>query len=148
MAKSIIKQFDVPCNQGSGDQELQDLAEGLGVEDYEMISAISTDPDVDDVDGSVDEIIDMDVEDQANLEQSIRPVRMVLTKVSNDSPCPSRTHLFLPDSQVGLQDYQFSDGPLACMGCCLQGGRLEREANPMRCVDMVEFELRHGGLRC
>ena len=71
MAKSIIKQFDVPCNQGSGDQELQDLAEGLGVEDYEMISVISADPDVDDIDGLVDKIIDMDVEDWANLEQSI-----------------------------------------------------------------------------
>ncbi|KIM57250.1 hypothetical protein SCLCIDRAFT_130856, partial [Scleroderma citrinum Foug A] len=54
---------------------------GLGVEDYETISAISTDPDVDDVDGSVDKIIDMDVEDRANLEQSIQPVRMALTKI-------------------------------------------------------------------
>ena len=60
VVKSRIKQFDIPCNQGSGDQELHDLAEGLGVEDCEMISAISTDPDVDDVDGLVDEISDME----------------------------------------------------------------------------------------
>ena len=42
---------------------------------------IDADPDVDDTNNSVDEITCMDVEDQANLEQQIRPVRMALTKV-------------------------------------------------------------------
>ncbi|KIM54682.1 hypothetical protein SCLCIDRAFT_36097, partial [Scleroderma citrinum Foug A] len=82
MAKCLIKQFDILHKTGSEDQELYTLAEGLDLEDYEAISlTIDADPDVDDTDNSVDEIAHMDVEDRANLEQQIRPVRMALTKI-------------------------------------------------------------------
>ena len=63
-----------------------------------MISMISADPDNLDVDSWVDEITRMNVQDRANLEQSIQLVRMALTKVSTDSPYSPQTHLILPDS--------------------------------------------------
>ena len=81
VAKCLIKQFDIPCKTGSEDQELYTLAEGLDLEDYKAIGMINANPDVDDTDNSVDEITCMDMEDWANLEQQIRPVRMALTKV-------------------------------------------------------------------
>ena len=81
MAKCLIKQFNVPCKTGSEDQELYTLAEGLDLEDYEAISMIDANPDVDDTNNLVDKIARMDVEDRANLEQQIQPVRMALTKV-------------------------------------------------------------------
>ena len=97
VAKCIIKQFDIPRKQGGEDHKLHALAEGLSAEDYETISMIGTDPDNLDVDSWVDEIARMNVQDWANLEQSIRPVRMALTKVSTDSPYSPQTHLILPD---------------------------------------------------
>ena len=81
MAKCLIKQFNVPRKTGSEDQELYTLAEGLDLEDYEAIGMIDANPDVDDTNNLVDEIARMDVEDRANLEQQIQPVRMALTKV-------------------------------------------------------------------
>ena len=81
VAKCLIKQFDIPHKTGSEDQELYTLAEGLDLEDYEAIGTIDADPDVDNTNNLVDEIARMDVEDRANLEQRIRPVRMALTKV-------------------------------------------------------------------
>ena len=98
VAKCIIKQFDVPCKQEGKDHELHALAEGLSAEDYEMISMIGADPNNLDVDSWVDEITRMNVQDRANLEQSIQLVRMALTKVSTDSPYSPQTHLILPDS--------------------------------------------------
>ena len=81
MAKCLIKQFNVPHKTGSEDQELYTLAEGLDLEDYEAIGMIDANPDVDDTNNLVDEIARMDVEDRANLEQQIQPVRMALKKV-------------------------------------------------------------------
>ena len=71
VVKCIIKQFDVPCKQGGEDHELHALVEGLSAEDYKMISMIGADPDDLDIDSWVDEIAHMNVQDQANLEQSI-----------------------------------------------------------------------------
>ena len=98
VVKCIIKQFNVPHKQGGEDHKLHALAEGLSAEDYETISMIGTDPDDLDVDSWVDEIACMNMQDQANLVQSIQPVRMALTKVSTDSPYSPQTHLILPDS--------------------------------------------------
>ena len=71
VAKCIIKQFDVPRKQGGKDHELHALVEGLSAEDYKTISMIGADPDDLDVDNWVDEITCMNMQDWANLEQSI-----------------------------------------------------------------------------
>ena len=71
VVKCIIKQFDIPCKQGGEDHKLHALVEGLSAEDYKTISTISADPNDLDVDNWVDEITCMNMQDWANLEQSI-----------------------------------------------------------------------------
>ena len=107
VVKSMLKQFNVPCNCRSielapEDEELHILVEGLDVEDDETIDVIGSDYEDDDIDGGVDEVTLMSMKDQANLEQNIRPVRMALAKVSINLPYSPHTHLFKPDSQDGL----------------------------------------------
>ena len=154
VTKRILKQFDIPCNRSRmelapEDEELHNLTEGSDVsEDYEMIDAIGGDFNNDNVDGRVDEDTLMSVNDQADLEQNICPVRTALAKVSIDLPYSPQAHRFMPDSQDGLQNHKLTNTPPACVGCCLQGGRLGREANPTRCANLLELKLQYGKLCC
>lgn len=87
-AKSIIRQFDVPKAQADAaldeaERELQELESRLNLE--EDVMAMDGDGDDDEVDDNVDGWIDertlMSVVDRAALDESVRPVRLVLVKV-------------------------------------------------------------------
>ena len=153
VAKSMIKQFDIPRGRqgedpGEEEKNLRALADGVDIKDYEMIGTIGKDPEKDDdMDGWVDEIALLSAQEKARLENDIRPVRFALTKVSNDLPSSFRDHEvdFLIGAQVVLQDYSFHNLAPPCMGCCLQGGRLEHAVDPARCFNSVELDLRYGG---
>jgi len=87
VARSIIHQFDLPKSQAdaalnAADQELVDLAEELNDEEMDGDLELEDDTDEDDVEGWVDEYAQMLEEDRVELDESIRPVKLVLAKVS------------------------------------------------------------------
>lgn len=66
------------------ERELRELAEGADVEDLmtRVEMSITDDDDEDDnTDGWVDERAEMSEDEQEDLDESVRPMRMVLTKV-------------------------------------------------------------------
>ena len=88
VAKSILRQFDLPKGQTS---DVLKVAEdglallGAQLEEYENEDwGDNTDDDVedDDIEGWCDEHEEMSAEERDELEESIRPVKLVLVKVS------------------------------------------------------------------
>jgi len=91
VAKSAIRQFDVPKGQADAaldeaERELRDLAEGIDIED-EMTQGEweipgDDDDDEENGDGWVDEVATLSIADREELEVNVRPIRLVLVKVS------------------------------------------------------------------
>jgi hypothetical protein len=89
IAKSSIRQFDVPKGQADAaldeaERELNELAEGIDIEDEKMRAEWEgTEDDEDDNnDGWVNEVSRLSVANHEELEANITPVRLVLVKVS------------------------------------------------------------------
>ena len=84
----MIRQFDLPKSQADAaldatDQELADLAEELNGEEVDDRDLeVEDDTEDDDVEGWVEEYERMTEEDREDLDESIRPVKLVLAKVS------------------------------------------------------------------
>lgn len=103
-AKSIIKQFDVPKKKEdehldeavrelqNDNDELQDLAGDQELEEQQTVDAIARrqingqdgeeEEEDDDIEGWIDEMELLSPAERAGLEESIRPVKLVLVKVS------------------------------------------------------------------
>jgi len=90
IVKSSIHQFDVP--KGKADvvldeakRELRELMEGLDIEEEEMVGEweVLEDDDDENTDGWIDEVASLSVADREELDANIRPIRLVLVKVSH-----------------------------------------------------------------
>jgi hypothetical protein len=89
IAKSIIRQFDVPKSQQNQAldkslQELQALAVDIDLEEKETRDGVesgSDENDDDNMDGWIDEKERMSTEDVKKLDVSVQPVRFMLVKV-------------------------------------------------------------------
>ena len=94
VAKSIIRQFDIPKGKADkalddAERELCELAEGIDLEDLRMQGEREDDDNEDDDldendDGWIDEREALDVADREELDAAVRPVKLVLVKVSVD----------------------------------------------------------------
>lgn len=127
--KTLLRQFDVPKAKANvalaeEDEELYELAEGVdeGNEDEPTGAGDDFVPpsgvgEMDDVEGWVDEIAAMTDEERLEFQQKVRPVRLVLTKVSFQTHCTSSMGLRL--------HYLPSDPPI-----CVQSGELEHDSPP------------------
>jgi hypothetical protein len=90
VAKSSIRQFDVPKGQADAvldkaERELRDLAEGIDIEDETTQGeweAPSDDDDEENGEGWVDEVAALSIANCEELEANVRPIRLVLVKVS------------------------------------------------------------------
>jgi hypothetical protein len=91
VAKRIVRQFDVTSGGNSdeldeAERELRDLAEGIDIEEETAQRERDTGDDDDDDDkGDEDaekEMAQLSVADREELDESTRPVRMLLVKVS------------------------------------------------------------------
>jgi hypothetical protein len=87
VVKSIIRQFDLPKNQADELlDEAQDELHNLGrnLEDEELISQRDgmMDDEDDSVEGWVDEREEMTAAERKELDESVRPLRLMLTKVT------------------------------------------------------------------
>ncbi|KIK40529.1 hypothetical protein CY34DRAFT_33142, partial [Suillus luteus UH-Slu-Lm8-n1] len=90
VAKSLLKQFDVPKNEalafvGTAEEELQEIGQGLEAEDEDTITENgASDPNADDsdnLDGWVDEVGELSDEERNILQNNICPIKFVLAKV-------------------------------------------------------------------
>jgi hypothetical protein len=88
VAKSLLKQFDIQKKRTAEgadgiDAELLDLARDIEIEEVQTrLDESREDVEEDNVDGWIDEVERMSEEEHSNLAEKIRPVRMVLVKVS------------------------------------------------------------------
>lgn len=90
VAKTMIRQFDIPKGKAeaalsAAEQELRDLAEGIDLEELSMKTGDDGEED-DEIDeeneeGWIDECTAMNAVDREALEESTRPVKLVLVKV-------------------------------------------------------------------
>lgn len=82
VVKSIIKQFDLPKSKGDAAKELLALAGNIELEEDEWaMEEDSEDAEDDNVEGWVDERTLMTDEELDELDESVEPVRLFLTKV-------------------------------------------------------------------
>lgn len=83
IAKSLLRQFDAKKATVHGDSEMAALANELANEEA-MVDEIEDDNDleVDNEDGWIDEIEDLTENKRIELEESMRPVKLALAKVS------------------------------------------------------------------
>ena len=92
VAKSSIHQFDVPKGRADAvldeaERELRELAEGLDIEEEQTKGKWEGPDNEEDEEGEdpvgwVDEVAGLSVADHEELEENIRPVKLVLVKVS------------------------------------------------------------------
>jgi hypothetical protein len=87
VVKSIIRQFDLPKARGDAildeaKAELQNLAGNLEVEELVSQQDCDSDDDDDSVEGWVDEREEMTEIEIEELDESVGPLRLILTKVS------------------------------------------------------------------
>ncbi|KAI0267913.1 hypothetical protein BGY98DRAFT_382649 [Russula aff. rugulosa BPL654] len=102
IAKSIIRQFDVPKDQANkvfdeATTALMDLAGDIDIEEEEMAESGDDGDDDDDEDNEntenwVDERDNMTVEQLAELDESVQPVRLMLVKVRIDCTLLATIH--------------------------------------------------------
>jgi hypothetical protein len=91
VAKSVVRQFDVPKGQAEealdeAERELREMAEGIDIEDDKTQYEWEASEDDENGDGWIDEVAKLSIADREELEDSIRPVRLVLVKVSAFNP--------------------------------------------------------------
>jgi hypothetical protein len=90
VAKQLLKQFDVPWKDADSaldeaEQQLLELAAGIDIE--ELITSAEHGAGFgnkgnDDIDGWVNEMDGLDLDEHEELEKSVQPVQLVLMKVS------------------------------------------------------------------
>jgi hypothetical protein len=123
IAKTVIKQFDIPkrdgCEQHSDDERsLVVLVEGIELEEIETrFKAKDGEQDEDDNDkGWVDEIELLSIEERGQLDAELRPIHVVIAKVSY-SLAPRKMMLMTLDTvaQISLQDCKLIDTPPSSM---------------------------------
>ena len=90
IAKSLIHQFDVPKGKADAvldeaEREPRELVEGLDIEEEETVGEweVPEDDDDENTDGWIDEVASLSVADREELDANIRPIRLVLVKVSH-----------------------------------------------------------------
>jgi len=86
VVKSIMKEFDLPPSKKDSiaNTELFNLAEDIEKEEVATIQDLEDEDDAvnDNVEGWVDERLDMSEEDLEELDEAVKPVRFLLTKVN------------------------------------------------------------------
>ena len=117
VARSMLKQFDIPKKDGGSDNEnnaqlddrLRDLAEGIELEDEITLVEDEGEEDVG-MEELADELSRLSSGEQTAAEMEIHPIRFVLVKVSANSPLPlTSLSLISPDLQARVQDYPLND---------------------------------------
>ncbi|KIL55578.1 hypothetical protein M378DRAFT_51177, partial [Amanita muscaria Koide BX008] len=84
VAKTLIKLFDLPKRTAGADDEMRELASNIDFE--ELLSRVEdirlgNGSEVDDTEGWVDENMFLPAEERAQLDENIRPLRLILVKV-------------------------------------------------------------------
>jgi len=96
VAKTLLKQFDLPKKAAEAtldntEKELLDLADGLDSEPLALETSVSEpgegddEPQNDNMEGWVDKMQKLSEDKHVELMDEIRPIKLVLVKVSNDS---------------------------------------------------------------
>ncbi|KIL63967.1 hypothetical protein M378DRAFT_50919, partial [Amanita muscaria Koide BX008] len=84
VAKTLIQLFDIPKRTADADDQLRELASNIEIEEMSSRVAelrLGNGIEIDDTDGWVDEDVALPAEERAELDESIRPLRLILVKV-------------------------------------------------------------------
>jgi hypothetical protein len=104
VAKSLLKQFEVPKNEalafvGTAEEELREIGQGLEAEDEDTITENgASDPNADDsdnLDGWVDKVGELSDEEHDILQNNIHPINFVLAKVSSQQHQKMTHHVLM-----------------------------------------------------
>jgi hypothetical protein len=156
VGRSAIKIFDVPKAKmgevlSEAERELQDLADGIDLEDIMMLANEELDDEGDNKDkaeGWVDERSHLSEADRAELDKSIEPVRRVIVKASGTvlswSCHRSRS---LTASKTCVRDRPFDQHSLARLVQDTPEARYGSTQNASRRYYAVEFDFRHVAVR-
>ena len=120
IAKSLLKQFDIKQKTEEDltddERELLDLAGNI--EEEENTTAMENDTgdedtaDEDDIDGWVNKMDHLTTAEKQDLEESIKPVRVVLVKVKVNNKLTNLAHHTTPTaSQTFFQNYSLNNDP-------------------------------------
>ena len=149
IAKSLLKQFEVP-NKTSADaaldrveRELVDLASGIDMEEIETVAELGAGGDTegnDDVEGWVDETLEMSAAEREALRENILRVHLVLVKVSSRGCLNVNTHR-LSALQTCIQDHSFDNEDSASMVCVLGQIEYGSQRTSAGCFHSLEFHI-------
>lgn len=152
VAKSVIKQFDLPKNKDGeevdeGVQALADLADGLQIEEREEYEAQDEGEEDQPLDRWTDLRADLTEERRKEIDVGIQPVRSTLTKVVT-LPFPATAYrLRTIVAQVCLRGEKFNHDPPPAVvhhsGCPWTSSSYDAS----RCLDSLELNIRHAPLR-
>lgn len=150
IAKSVIRQFDVPKaqqNQMLDDRirELQALAADIDVEENSTrngVEAGSNENEDDNMDGWIDERAKMSAEDVETLDESVEPVRFMLVKVISISDSVSRAWLTLPiAAQNCIRNQELFDNHSPAMAQASQRAQAQSPHDAARCQHTMELDI-------
>ena len=145
VAKTIIKQFDVPKKKGDDpvnilDQELYKLAEGIEEEEAQTMSERVDGEDDDEA--VADELVgDLDEDDRERLLAELRPIRLLLVKV-RAQPSALRQDSHLPTApKARIQDHSLHNYHSPCLACNPSTARVTRPDHAARRHNEVELYI-------
>jgi hypothetical protein len=128
VARTLVRQFDVPrptpgnVDDDDSDDELRQFAGDINLEDLQTREALLEDVVTgeigmdDNIDGWVDEMAALSQAERKVLQNSLRPVRMLLVKVNIMIGTLLKNLACTPDSKTFIQNHQFDNPFTSSMG--------------------------------
>ena len=151
VARSIIRQFDVPKSKDDGalDDELAGLAADLELDEEEGSDEADDEAEEvedDNLEGWVDERAGMSKSDRDALDISVRPVKLVLVKVCKERFTSESSHLICIVTQTGKCHKKLHDYYSPCLVFNPREPGVEEPNDAPGCNHSVELNLRYGCL--
>lgn len=151
VVKSVIKQFDLPEMQednilDDAHQALLELAEDLEHEELQSQKNGDSDEDDDSTEGWINERELMTEREKKELDKSIGPMRLMLTKVRKTR---SELEPFSKNciaSQNGLRYQKLNNNFTAKVVFCTQRIKTKCSYDAARCFNPLELHIRYAGI--
>jgi hypothetical protein len=155
VAKSTIQQFDSRnVSNNEADKELRDLAEGLELEEMvtlaekNVVEKDGEDSEEDDFDmDTIDEQIRLTEAERVRLDESFRPVKMMLVKVGARKLCRINTHLAVTAPKASVRNPPLLDPSPTRVDEDSGESEVSKPHHASRRPHSMEFDIRYAEVR-